>query len=178
MKLPGRGVTNLDCPSPHATRELCLSWLALDVYPDMPSSRSWPLCCLPAQGRAPVRFQNRGQAVPPASRTPHHSVLSTCSSNLRPCAWPAWSRVHRRVTVAEHWNSLTQGQLVALLCASGRTRISEIAKFSLETQVYQLASPVLFDFGFPKQHLKHLSRGLKLFVYDTCFKGFRLYYGI
>ena len=59
---------------------------------------------------------------------------------------------------------------MALLGASGRTRISEIAKFSLETQVYQLASPVLFDFGFPKQHLKHLSRGLKLFVVDTCFK--------
>ena len=59
---------------------------------------------------------------------------------------------------------------MALLGASGRTRISEIAKFSLETQVYQLASPVLFDFGFPKQHLKHLSRGLKLFVLDTCFK--------
>ena len=82
MKLPGRGVTNLDCPSPHATWELCLSWLALDVYPDMPSSRSRPLCCLPAQGRAPVRFQNRGQAVPPASRTPHHSVLRLVRATL------------------------------------------------------------------------------------------------
>ena len=68
-------MTNLDCRSPHATRELCLSWLALDVYPDMPSSHSWPLRCLSAQGPVPVRFQNRGQTVPPASRTPHHSVL-------------------------------------------------------------------------------------------------------
>jgi len=59
---------------------------------------------------------------------------------------------------------------VALLCASGWTRNSEIAKFSLETLVYQLVSPVLFGFGFPKQRLKYLARGLKLFVYDTCFK--------
>ena len=37
---------------------------------------------LPAQGRAPVRFQNRGQAVPPASRTPHHSVLRLVRATL------------------------------------------------------------------------------------------------
>ena len=43
--------------------------LALEVYPDLPNFASLGFA-LPAQGRVPVRFQNRGQAVPPASRTP------------------------------------------------------------------------------------------------------------
>ena len=65
---------------------------------------------------------------------------------------------------------------MALLRASGRSRISEIAQFSLETQLRQLASPVLFGFGFPKQRLKYMARALQLFVLDTCFKDNRCHH--
>ena len=65
---------------------------------------------------------------------------------------------------------------MALLCASGRARISQIAKFGLVSQLYQLANPVLFGFVFSKQRLKYLARGLKILVLDTCFKDNNCHY--
>ena len=83
MKLPGRGVTNLDCPH-HMQLESCVcpGWSTGVGRLPQPAQLPSLAFVLPAQGRAPVRFQNRGQAVPPASRTPHHSVLRLVRATL------------------------------------------------------------------------------------------------